>query len=319
MTQCYSNDEYVKIAVGACSLNGMVQGTTNTSDYYCGKDPDKSIIHYSSTPNYHFPGCGIKSINCTENPCCEVVALNHDTYDNCDSTTKSMYVWDPTKKNYVLQFTSCLEYYRQCFKENAASFPRGQCCQCDDGWGGTFCDVPLCKQCLHGTCIDENTCICDPQYEGTGCSKPICTKCVHGVCIEPEVCNCYSGYTGKDCDEIVSYPFCIHGKYKEGDKCDCEPGYEGRLCEIKICDNTNGNCDYCDDEGGCYEQLEKKCDSINPYCLDCDVVGKVCTKCDNNYIIDNSGNCGMFYTNKNIFNNLYSSYIYKVQKLFIRK
>ena len=27
-----SEDEYVRIAVGACSLNGMVQGTTNTSE-----------------------------------------------------------------------------------------------------------------------------------------------------------------------------------------------------------------------------------------------------------------------------------------------
>ena len=288
MSLCYSEDEYVRIAVGACSLNGMVQGTTNTSDYYCGKDPDKTAVHYSSTPNYHFPGCGIQSINCTENPCCEVVNLNHDTYDNCDYTPKSMYIWDPTKKSYTLQFTSCLNYYRQCFKENAASFPRGECCQCDEGWGGTFCDVPLCQQCLHGTCVDENTCVCDSQYEGTRCSKPICSNCVYGVCIEPEVCNCFYGYTGEHCDQIVSYPLCVHGTPKIGDKCECEPGYKGRLCEIKICDNTNGDCDYCDDEGGCYLNIGKYCDSISPFCIECN--DNKCTKCEDNYIIEDD-NC----------------------------
>ena len=81
MSECYSNDEYVKLAVKACTGDTFSQGNENTTDVYCGKDPDKTIIHFTSNPSYHYPGCGLKDIQCTENPCCSVVLLNGDTYE----------------------------------------------------------------------------------------------------------------------------------------------------------------------------------------------------------------------------------------------
>ena len=286
MNECYSSDEYVKLAVKACSGDTFSHGNENTTDVYCGKDPDKSIVHFSSNPSYHYPGCGLEEIQCTENPCCSVVILNGDTYESCSSLQTSRYVWDSSTNSFSVKYTSCLEYFRQCFRENSQK-GRGQCCQCEEGYGGIYCDTPICSKCVHGKCTNKDTCECDTNYKGEGCNIPICSNCVYGVCVEPEICECFYGYKGDSCEEIISHPLCVHGIESKGDKCICDSGFIGRLCEIKECDS---NCDYCDDDGHCFENLYKNCKGIHQKCNECNYNLRICTNCDDGYVVQN-GNC----------------------------
>ena len=85
MENCYLNEDEIKIAIKACRLNPYTNGNLNTSNYYCGKDPLKNIIHIRSSPNTHYPGCGLNSINCTLLPCCTQVEMNSDTPENCNN------------------------------------------------------------------------------------------------------------------------------------------------------------------------------------------------------------------------------------------
>ena len=279
MSKCYSDDEYILTAIQSCILNSFSQGNENTSNFYCGTDHEFSSIH-GSDPSSHFPGCGIDKVNCTELPCCEVVKLNRDTNKNCNYTENLRFIYNENTLQYEIKNISCMEYYRSCFQKNAKGKSRGQCCQCYEGWGGTYCDVPLCENCIHGKCVDVNKCECDENYTGPNCNIPICDECVHGVCIKPNECECFYGYTGKRCDVVVTYPFCIHGVEKKGDKCECNEGFYGKLCEIKICDE---GCDFCDDDGNCYEDLSKKCEVIDPNCLKCE--NEKCLECKSGYIL----------------------------------
>jgi hypothetical protein len=222
--------------------------------------------------------------------------MNSDTPEDCNNIPSNRYVYDNSLGSFELKFISCISSYRNCFRENAASAPRGQCCICEDGWGGPFCDIPLCENCIHGTCIGRNECLCEPNYIGEACNIAVCSRCENGECIEPEKCECFYGYKGDHCEEPETTPFCYKGKEKLGDKCECESGYKGKLCEIKICYDENGNeCDACDEEGNCYMRINKKCERIHPYCLECDINNLKCLKCDEskNYFLDsnNDGKC----------------------------
>ena len=294
MSKCYSDPIDIKLAIKSCQLNSYTNGNMNTSNNYCGKDPLKNIIHISSSPNTHYPGCGLYSINCTLLPCCTQVEMNSDTPENCNDIPTNRFVYDSSLASFELKFISCIESYRNCFKDNAAGAPRGQCCICERGWGGPSCDIPLCENCIHGTCIGQNECKCDDNYEGEFCNIPVCSKCVYGECIEPEKCDCFYGYKGDHCDEPETTPFCYKGKEKFGDKCECYEGYKGKLCEIKICYDEKGiECDACDEEENCYKRINKNCERIHPYCLECDINNLVCTKCDEEkkYFLDNEGKC----------------------------
>ena len=293
MNNCYLNENDIKSAIRSCKLNSYTNGNMNTSNYYCGKDPLRNIIHIRSSPNTHYPGCGLNSINCTLLPCCTQVEMNSDTPENCNNIPTNRYVYDNSLGSFELKFISCIQSYRNCFKENAAGAPRGQCCICEDGWGGPFCDIPLCDNCIHGTCIGRNECLCDENYIGESCDIAICSECINGECIEPGKCECFYGYKGNHCEDPETTPFCYRGIEKLGDKCECENGYKGNLCEIKICYDVDGNnCDACDEDGNCYKRIDKKCERIHPYCLECDIDNLKCLKCDEdkNYFLNN-GNC----------------------------
>ena len=291
MNDCYKTDEQIKRGIRACLANSFSNGNMNTSNIYCGKDPFKNITHIKTSPNIHYLGCGIEAINCTINPCCKQVEMNLDTPESCDDYSRNRYVYDSGLESFQLKFISCIESYRNCFKENAMREPRGQCCICKEGYGGTFCDVPLCDNCLHGKCVDLNECECEDEYEGEGCNIAVCSRCDNGECLEPEKCECFYGFQGDYCEKYDKVPFCYHGKAIKNDKCECDKGYKGNLCEIKICYDENGNdCDACDEDGNCYKSIKKNCDFFHKYCLECDV--NECLKCDNknNYVLYN-GNC----------------------------
>ncbi len=93
-SDCYTNTSSIRAGIYACVLNTNTFGNTNSSDFYCGKDPFRNETHFGNNPTFHFPGCGYKSINCTEIPCCEMVSLNEDTPENCDDTVKERFVYD---------------------------------------------------------------------------------------------------------------------------------------------------------------------------------------------------------------------------------
>ncbi len=41
---------------------------------------------------------------------------------------------------------------------------------CQDGWGGNWCDIPLCRiPCLFGNCTSKDTCTCEALYSGATC------------------------------------------------------------------------------------------------------------------------------------------------------
>lgn len=42
---------------------------------------------------------------------------------------------------------------------------------CDPGWGGNYCDLPLCSStCIHGYCNSTNSCICSTGWTGYDCN-----------------------------------------------------------------------------------------------------------------------------------------------------
>ncbi len=169
--KCYSEDENVISGIYGCLINNNTFGNEATIDFYCGRDEFKNITHYGNVQGFHFPGCGYKPINCTEIPCCDLVKLNGDTPENCDYEVKERFVYDTIRKSIVMNITSCMDYYKDCFRINSLKGGRGQCCECEKGWGGIYCDIPLCLNCLHGTCVDKDVCVCVPEYTGFACDE----------------------------------------------------------------------------------------------------------------------------------------------------
>jgi hypothetical protein len=74
----------------------------------------------------------------------------------------------------ITQQISCLDYYKQCFAQNALG--AGQCCECLEGYGGLYCDIPLCKKCVHGKCSKKDTCSCFKNYQGEYCDERTINK-----------------------------------------------------------------------------------------------------------------------------------------------
>jgi hypothetical protein len=72
---CLMDDIKVKDMVNACLLNSFTMGNSRTIDFYCGKDPNNSLVHLENTPLYHYPGCGLQKDICTSVPCCDVVLV----------------------------------------------------------------------------------------------------------------------------------------------------------------------------------------------------------------------------------------------------
>lgn len=143
-------------------------GTIETIDPYCGKDPFFNVTHIATDPNFHYPGCGLDSKYCTKLPCCEVVEQNNDKADDCSSENSYRIGYDESTKTFSTSFISCFDQIYECFITNQQF--RGQCCECDEGWGGIDCTIPLCKEkCLNGYCVSKDTCECFKGYAGRVC------------------------------------------------------------------------------------------------------------------------------------------------------
>lgn len=82
----------------------------------------------------------------------------------------------------------------------------GETCQCDNGWGSTYCNTKLCDaRCNeHGQC-KNGTCLCVTGWNGKHCTIEGCpASCSnHGQCRVGNEglweCRCYDGWDGGDC------------------------------------------------------------------------------------------------------------------------
>lgn len=87
-------------------------------------------------------------------------------------------------------------------------------CQCDPGWGGGMCEIPLCPgECVHGKCYSfppsnetdkwgVARCGCYEGWDGPTCEEPLCKDGCNGngICIEG-TCACFKGWDGESCNE----------------------------------------------------------------------------------------------------------------------
>lgn len=89
-------------------------------------------------------------------------------------------------------------------------------CECDKGWGGGMCEIPLCPgECVHGKCYSfppsnetdkwgVAKCGCYEGWDGPTCEEPLCKKACsgNGICVEG-TCACFKGWDGEACDEAT--------------------------------------------------------------------------------------------------------------------
>uniref|UniRef100_A0A3B5LVP0 EGF-like domain-containing protein n=1 Tax=Xiphophorus couchianus TaxID=32473 RepID=A0A3B5LVP0_9TELE len=139
-------------------------------------------------------------------------------------------------------------------------------CNCQEGWGGLFCnqDLNYCthhKPCLNGaTCTNTGqgsyTCSCPPGHTGANCEIQVneCSgnPCRNGgSCIDNDngyKCTCPPGFYGNNCE--LSANTCADGPCFNGGRCvdnpeggyfcQCLMGYAGFTCEKKI-DHCSSN------------------------------------------------------------------------------
>ena len=127
---------------------------------------------------------------------------------------------------------------------------------CYPGWTGPNCDQ--CEKspgCQYGYCTKPMECICDQGYGGTFCHSPICrdgcnqttgmylfsepltsdspqmTTLILGWCTKPNECWCHIGWTGPKCETCVPYPGCQNGFCTKPWECICTGDFTGMLCD----------------------------------------------------------------------------------------
>ncbi|CAD7967566.1 unnamed protein product, partial [Amoebophrya sp. A25] len=142
----------------------------------------------------------------------------------------------------------------------------GGCCECDPGWSGWRCDIPLCHpNCIHGTCIAPDLCHCDAGWKGphfkaslslaNQCMDPTCDpECVadQGVCVYTNTCECFYGWGGVSCEKPISLPACVNGAAYMPDMCECNRGWAGRICDYPLCQSWPAPSQDCG-HGSCIE------------------------------------------------------------------
>jgi len=126
-------------------------------------------------------------------------------------------------------------------------------CQCNTGWSGANCDVPVCNPIcnpLKGKCASVNNvnqCQCNAGSTGPTCDLPTCTPAcaVNGICSSINKCTCRNGWTGAQC---TVPPVCYtlkatnplvcsaHGSCIGLNRCKCRPGFYGLKCQsLHVC------------------------------------------------------------------------------------
>lgn len=150
-------------------------------------------------------------------------------------------------------------------------------CNCNEGWGGLFCnqDLNYCtnhKPCKNGaTCFNTKpgsySCQCPPGFRGTNCevTNHTCATdpCKNGgTCLDTGndgfVCQCPTGFTGqychisgKTCSERPCLNDAICRDNIDGFQCHCRAGFEGETCQMAVneCDSNP-----CENGGSCVDE-----------------------------------------------------------------
>lgn len=124
--------------------------------------------------------------------------------------------------------------------ENGGTCVGPDYCQCQPGWLGEDCTIPLCsKTCgSNKVCVGPDLCGCKPGYNGTACAQPLCTQeCRNGgSCSAPDTCSCAPGWFDTNCTTPVCSQTCANG----GDcispnNCLCPSEWTGTDCRIPVC------------------------------------------------------------------------------------
>jgi hypothetical protein len=282
MSKCFLSDEQVKLGVLNCQRNNIAHGNSSTADFYCGKDPNKTISHSFDQYGFHFPGCGLAEDLCSSYQCCSDLEANNLTSETCTTEKQTLLSFNYETKNLEEVETSCIELFRECFVNNSR-VNKGECCECDEGWVGRNCDIPSCfPDCKHGKCVDIDLCECDDGWSDVDCSVATCKDCKNGKCIAPDVCFCTYGWNGTACDVPYATPACVYGIAIAPDVCKCEDKYTGDRCEIPKCESCNKG--WCVNPGvcECYPPYYSKSPSL--WCTDLicsEIFGSSCLNCSN--------------------------------------
>ena len=88
MGSCLASTAMIDRLLTTCIDDPWYMGNGSSANYYCGKDPKKTIVHDIENPDSHYPGCGFTYEQCTYRPCCDDLVLNGIDALNCDKTTQ---------------------------------------------------------------------------------------------------------------------------------------------------------------------------------------------------------------------------------------
>lgn len=284
MSNCYSTVESVKTGIDNCYRNTMAHGNSSTVNFYCGLDPNKTIVHDISSSSFHYPGCGLVEEVCSAYQCCTDIESNNVTSSNCTALPIESKGYNRVTLRVEPMFVSCMAQYSTCFINNSR-IAKGECCECYKGWVGRDCDVPTCSpSCYNGICVGVDICNCASGWQGSYCQIPVCSGCVNGNCTAPGVCVCSYGWTGANCTLPYAVPGCSKGLVVSPNTCKCLPGYTGDRCDVPVC--TQCNQGWCISPGvcECYPLYYTK-NIYNAWCANIicqEVFGSSCTNCTRN-------------------------------------
>ena len=159
----------------------------------------------------------------------------------------------------------------------------------------------------NGVCLDGKppVCLCNNGWTGTFCEVPWCEPtCGFGGCITPEsggspFCMCLGSIVGEVCDTFALGGTCVEGVLNRfTGKCECDANYAGRLCDILL--NAAGVCGpglpVCSDHGACVLNIDDN--QVEEYECECEDgwCGQVCdTECDTCPDGTDGEQCFLFY------------------------
>lgn len=139
--------------------------------------------------------------------------------------------------------------------------------RCRVGFSGRYCDDCIrYPGCLHGTCQQPWQCNCQEGWGGLFCNQGECLGFLHSVAIWFLACQKIKLSTKKknlfsDLNYCTHHKPCLNGatctNTGQGSyTCSCPPGYTGASCEIEV-NECSGNP--CRNGGSCSVSIRDNC------------------------------------------------------------
>ncbi|ELP94835.1 protein kinase domain containing protein, partial [Entamoeba invadens IP1] len=251
-----------------------------------------------------------KSVNCTKcefNKCVEC-SENSYLYDGeCHSTINKNCEIISTTNNFCLSCPNgfylnsqktCMSCGNNCSVCSLESVSSTLSFKLDDASATQNDSTLVCKLCKGGYAFKENTSICLDSKEITkncknaipGTSSSGCAVCMDGyyrdnVICKPCISNCEFCNTHSTCLKCASEYFLLTNSTK------CIPYSENANCKKVL----QYGCDRCNDGFFVDKQFCTSCDSITPFCVNCNTHSGQCTSCVSSYILSGQS-CVLFST-----------------------